>query len=96
MRVLFREAPHFLITPRLPSPFLAPVLVAQSRTLAGFQFSFTTVPGYRYTPQFVDSLSASNQWTDLAATNATGSAATMIDPVPDDTRLYRLLRQPLP
>ena len=75
-----------------------PQIVSQSQTPGGFEFSFPTVPGYRYTAQYQDSLSMSNDWTDLASTNGTGSltTVTLSDPTPSTTRFYRLQRQPAP
>ena len=74
----------------------APRIVRQSTTAGGFQFSFTTVPGYRYTAQYTDSLSVSNAWTDLTTTNGTGTIATLLAPAPTGSRFYRVTRQPAP
>jgi hypothetical protein len=68
-------------------------------TSAGFQLSFTVVPGYTYTAQQIDLLNSSNQWTSLSSTNGQGISATAT--ITDLTAnpagsFYRLLRQPAP
>ena len=73
-----------------------PRILSQSITPPDFQFSFTTVPGYLYTPQFTDSLSASNQWIDLIATNGTGTNIIVSDPVLNAIRYYRVKRERTP
>jgi hypothetical protein len=73
-----------------------PRIVNESTTPQGFEFSFTTVPGYRYTPQHTESLTASNQWTDLTATNGTGAPITASDPVLNAIRYYRVKRERAP
>ena len=73
-----------------------PLIISQGATPGGFEFSFTTVPGYRYIPQHTGSLTASNQWTDLAATNGTGVPVTVSDPVLNAIRYYRVKRERTP
>jgi hypothetical protein len=73
-----------------------PRIVSQSMTPQNFKFRFTTVPGYRYTPQHTDSLTVSNQWTDLTATDGTGAPATASDPVLNAVRYYRVARSRWP
>jgi len=76
-----------------------PEILAARQNGQGFQLDFTAVPGYRYTVQYSDSLTSSNQWTYLTSTNGAGSALTakLTDPAPNATaRFYRLLRQPAP
>lgn len=74
----------------------APTIVSQSLSSNGFAFSFTTVPGYVYTPQFTDTLGASHQWTDLGSTNGTGDLVTASDSAVSSGRYYRIRRQPRP
>jgi hypothetical protein len=59
-------------------------------------FNFTTVPGYRYTPQHTDSPTTSNQWTDLAAINGTANTATVKAPVFNAVHYYRVTRESTP
>jgi len=76
-----------------------PNILSQNVTSGGFQLGFAAVPGYAYTAQFANSLSRSNQWTTLTATNGEDSVGkvTVADPAPDPvTRVYRLARTPSP
>lgn len=74
----------------------APRFTQRHQTAQGLETSFTTVPGYRYVLQVIHSLSASNEWTELSATNASGPTATLLDTSTNSTRFYRLQRQPTP
>lgn len=76
-----------------------PGIFGTGMTSAGFQLSFTVVPGYTYTAQQIDLLNSSNQWTSLSSTNGQGISATAT--ITDLTAnpagsFYRLLRQPAP
>jgi subtilisin len=76
-----------------------PTITSASVTSGIFQVSLPAVPGYNYTLQFCNSLSQSNQWTDLTTVSGTGSVATatVVDPTPpSDMRFYRLDRTPAP
>lgn len=75
-----------------------PKILTVSPTVPGAQVSFQTVPGYTYTVQYCNSLTVSNQWTDLTATNGTGSLTTVTvsDSTPSTMRFYRLSRQTTP
>ena len=75
-----------------------PNIMSESMTAQGFQINFMTVPGYNYMVQYRNSLSLSNQWTNLTATNGAGSltTVTVADPTPSATRFYRLARTATP
>lgn len=73
----------------------APRITSQAMSASGFDLSFTTVPGYRYTAESADSLSPSNLWADFAITNGTGSIALVTDTNhAPDLRVYRVRREP--
>jgi hypothetical protein len=76
------------------NPFDRTSFVATSiqGTAGGFNFTFNTVPGYRYTVETTDSLSPAN-WTEMpTATNlrGTGGERTILDPSAVNARFYRL------
>lgn len=75
-----------------------PRIAGAAMTSHGFQVSFQTVPGYTYTVQYCSSLTPTNQWRSLMATNGVGSLATVSvsDPASDGARYYRVMRQPAP
>ena len=75
-----------------------PEFYSESKTPEGFALSFGTVPGYQYTVQYRDSLTASNVWNTLTVTNGTGklTTVTVSDSTPGDQRFYRLERTPAP
>lgn len=61
-------------------------------TVGGFNFTFNTVPGYRYTVETKDDLTAPD-WTPMAgATNlrGTGGERTITDPAASASRFYRV------
>jgi subtilisin len=73
----------------------APRLLNVVKAVGRMNVRFSTVTGYTHAVQFVDSLSASNQWTALTTTNGTGATASVDDSSNAPSRFYRLSTQPV-
>lgn len=63
---------------------------------AGFEMNFSTLPGYTHTVQSHTNATATNAWSTLTTTNGTGSPATVVDPITNTARYYRLETPPAP
>ncbi len=75
-----------------------PEFYGESVTTNGFALTFGAVPGYQYTVQYRDSLTATNDWHDFITTNGVGKLLTVAvgDSPSGDQRFYRLSRIPNP
>jgi len=71
----------------------APIIFAPTKVGDNFILSFQTEPEKTYTPQYVDSLSASN-WQSLPSVAGDGTVKTVTNSAPSVTqRFYRLIEQ---
>src|SRR5439155_11566208 len=71
----------------------APIIFAPAKVGDNFFLSFQTEPEKTYTPQYVDSLSASN-WQSLPSVAGDGTVKTVTNSAPSVTqRFYRLIEQ---
>lgn len=76
----------------------APTIVSNFLSPAGFQLSFTTVPGYAYTVQYTTALpsAASASWTNLVTLTGSGGVLTATNGTPTAAhQFYRVQRAPV-
>ena len=73
----------------------APIIFAPAKSGTNFIFSFQTEPGETYTPQYVNSLSSSNNWQSLPGVAGNGAVESVTNSAPGVAQqFFRLVQQP--
>jgi len=74
----------------------APIIFAPVEVGTNFIFSFQTELGETYTPQYVNSLSSSNNWQSLPSVAGNGAVESVTNSAPSGVtqQFFRLVQQP--